>query len=90
MVLDHNGEVYSLPRMLGVKTKGVRARLGDSEFLPSVGETQRLIGVRMAPTIKRHIAESRTYFRMRTAKLDRAQMEMNHRHRTSARSSISA
>lgn len=38
--VDHNGEVYSLPRMLGLKTKEVRERLGDGDNLQSVDETK--------------------------------------------------
>ena len=29
VVIDHSGEVHSLPRALGLKTKEVKARLGD-------------------------------------------------------------
>jgi hypothetical protein len=39
-VVDEHGEVYSLPRMAGVKTKDVRARLGDGADLPSVEEVK--------------------------------------------------
>lgn len=81
VVVDHNGEVYSLPRMLDLKTKEVRARLGDGGDLPSVEATQRLIGERIAPAIKRHIAESRTQFRKRSAALDESKVEMTNRHR---------
>jgi ATP-dependent exoDNAse (exonuclease V) alpha subunit len=40
VVVDEHGEVYSLPRMVGVKTKDVRARLGDGSDLPSVEEVK--------------------------------------------------
>jgi ATP-dependent exoDNAse (exonuclease V) alpha subunit len=40
VVVDAHGEVYSLPRMVGVKTKDVRARLGDGADLPSVEEVK--------------------------------------------------
>ena len=36
VVLDHDGQVHSLPRMLDLKTKDVRARLGDGADLRSV------------------------------------------------------
>lgn len=41
VVLDHGGEVYSLARVLDLKTKDVRARMGDGDNLKSVAETQK-------------------------------------------------
>lgn len=81
VVLDHQGEVFSLPKMLDVKTKEVRARLGDGASLPDVASTQKLIGQRMTPAIRRHIEESRTRFQKRSATLGHAKMELTHRHR---------
>lgn len=81
VVLDHQGEVYSLPKMLGLKTKEVRQRLGDGDALPSVDATQKTIGARMSPAIRRHVEESRTRFLKRSATLGHIKMEMTHRHR---------
>ncbi|MBG6162608.1 hypothetical protein IWQ54_002264 [Labrenzia sp. EL_195] len=36
VVVDWRGEVYALPRMLGIKAKDVRAKIGESESLPPV------------------------------------------------------
>jgi len=81
VIVDHSGEVYSLPRMLGVKTKDVRARLGDGETLPSIEKVKAQIGARMVPALRRHIAESRTRFREESAALNfyKAQMTREHR-----------
>lgn len=81
VVLDHGGEVYSLPKMLGLKTKEVRARLGDGDTLASVEATQKTIGDEMTPAIRRHIEESRTRFLKRSATLGHYKMEMTHLHR---------
>ena len=81
VVLDHTGEVHSLPRMLALKTKEVRARLGNGETLASVAATQKTIGERMTPAIRRHIEESRTRFLKRSATLGHYKMEMTHLHR---------
>jgi hypothetical protein len=81
VVLDHQGEVYSLPKVLGIKTKEVRERLGDGDALPSVDATQKTIGSRMTPAIRRHVEESRTRFLKRSATLGHIKMEMTHRHR---------
>lgn len=40
VVVDWRGEVYSVPRMVGVTTKEVRARLGNSDELPTVEDTK--------------------------------------------------
>ena len=81
VVLDHSGEVYSLPRALSLKAKDVRARLGDPESLPNVADAQKTIAERMTPAIKRHVAESRLQFQKRSATLDHYKMEMTQLHR---------
>jgi hypothetical protein len=40
VVVDHEGEVMSVPRWLGVKTKAVRERLGSEKDLPNVETVQ--------------------------------------------------
>jgi hypothetical protein len=40
VALDVNGEVFSVPRMIGIKTKEVKARLGDPALLNSVSDTK--------------------------------------------------
>lgn len=84
VVLDHQGEVYSLPKVLGLKTKDVRQRLGgkeNDEGLPSVDAAKKIIGERMTPAIRRHVEESRARFLKRSATLGQYKMEMTHRHR---------
>ncbi len=53
VVVDRHGEVYSLPRWLGVKTKEVRARLGDGDDLPDVASVSAQIAHDMRPVIQR-------------------------------------
>lgn len=81
VLVDHGGEVYSLPRTLGLKTKDVRARLGDGADLPDVAATHAKIGERMVPAMRRHIAEARKEFLGRSATLGHYKMEMTHLHR---------
>lgn len=81
VVIDHQGEVYALSRMLDVKTKDVRARLGDPEMLRSVENARKLVAERMTPTIRRHINEAKEQFRARSAKLGEFKAEMTKRHR---------
>lgn len=81
VVVDHSGEVYALPRMLGLKTKEVRARLGDGADLPDVASIKAKIGEKMVPALRRHIEESRTQFRERSAKLGQYKAQMTQAHR---------
>lgn len=89
VVVDHSGEVYALTRLLDLKTKDVRARLGDGSKLPGVAETQRTIAKQMTPSLRRHIAESRTGFQERSAKLGDYKAEMTRLHRA-ARDKLAA
>lgn len=82
VVLDHTGEVWSLPRLLDVKTKDVRARLGDGDSLSSVEDTRKVIGQRMTPAIRRHVEESRDLFASRSMQLGKHKEEMTRDHRS--------
>lgn len=82
VVVDHTGEVYSLARMLGVKAKDVRARLGEGDTLQDVEATRKLIGERMTPVIRRHMAEAKERFQSRYAKLNAYKKEMVELHRS--------
>lgn len=82
VVLDHGGEVWSLPRLIDVKTKDVRARLGDGDNLSSVEDTRKEIGQRMTPAIRRHVQESRDLFTSRSVHLGKHKEEMTRDHRS--------
>lgn len=81
VVLDHQGDVWSLPRMLDLKTKEVRERLGDGDKLKSADETKAVIAARMTPAIRRHIDESRAEFQRRSASLGEKKAAMTAEHR---------
>ncbi|WP_223479032.1 relaxase/mobilization nuclease domain-containing protein [Oricola indica] len=81
VVLDHQGEVWSLSRVLDIKAKDVRARLGTGEDLPDVQAAQRMIGERMTPAIRRHVTEARKGFEDRASKLAEYKQEMTTLHR---------
>jgi hypothetical protein len=76
VVLDHDGEVRALPRLLDVKTKEVRQRLGEGDDLPGVEATQKKIGERMTPALRRHVDASRAKFRAEAEALERRRTEM--------------
>jgi hypothetical protein len=81
VVLDHQGEVYALSRLIDVKAKDVRARLGTGDDLPSVDATKARIGELLTPTIKKHIAESRNAFADQSKFLGDIKSEMTQEHR---------
>lgn len=51
VVLDRHGEVYSLPRQIGIATKEIRARLGDGGDLPDVTSVKTEIAKDMRPVL---------------------------------------
>lgn len=82
VVLDHAGEVWSLPRLVDVKTKDVRSRLGEGDDLSSVSDARKSIGDRMTPAMRRHIKESREQFTQRSMRLGKQKEEMTRAHRS--------
>jgi hypothetical protein len=81
VVIDHMGEVHALARVLDLKTKDVRARLGDGEGLKSVDEAKAQLAERMRPAIQRYIEEARNRFAKRLAALGVAKEAMTRAHR---------
>ena len=53
VAVDIHGEVYSIPRQLGIKVKQVRARIGEEDDLPSVSQARHKIAHDMLPIIMR-------------------------------------
>ncbi|MEZ5896734.1 MAG: relaxase/mobilization nuclease domain-containing protein [Parvularculaceae bacterium] len=53
LAVDHNGEIYALPKWAGVKTKDVRTRLGEADTLPSLDDAKAQIAKDMQPTLNR-------------------------------------
>jgi len=57
VAVDYRGEVYALARWSGVKTKELKARLGDPQALPGVDEAKRKIADRLTPVLREYIAD---------------------------------
>ncbi len=53
VAVDHQGEVYSVPKWAGVKTRQARDRLGDEQALPSVTEVKEQIANEMLSAMAR-------------------------------------
>jgi hypothetical protein len=81
VIVDYSGEVYSLSRLLGLKAKDVRAKLGNCDSQLGVEETRQRVGERMTPPLRRHIEEIRVKFNERFDPLARRKTDMTARHR---------
>ncbi|EFO30631.1 relaxase/mobilization nuclease domain-containing protein [Roseibium sp. TrichSKD4] len=57
VALDIHGEVFSVPRMLGIKTKEVKHKLGDPESLASVDDTKSAIARKVTDHIHEYIEQ---------------------------------
>lgn len=81
VLVDFQGDIHSLPRVLGLKTKAVDARLGGGSFKPV--ETVRAgVAAKMTGAIKRHIADARAAFQNQSRALGSAKRNMTADHRT--------
>jgi hypothetical protein len=59
VALTFEGEVLSIPRALGKKSKEVAARLGPADDLPSVEHTRQRVAAEILPRLKGHMEEAR-------------------------------
>jgi hypothetical protein len=57
VAMDTKGEVFSVARMLGIKTKEVNARLGDPQDLTDVEQTRATIESKLSDTVHGYIDE---------------------------------
>lgn len=80
VAIDYRGEVYSLSRYAGVKTKELEVRLGKRDSLPSVDAIKAEIARRMSPKLAEHIKDAERDAKQRLAKLAFAKTELVARH----------
>jgi len=85
VAVDFRGEVYSLARYAGVKTKDVRERFGKTPDLPSVDEARADIAARMTKGLRALISEAETTMKRHTATMALRKTEMVQRHRQERR-----
>ena len=81
VAVDFKGEIYAIAKWTGVRTKDVKARLGDPKSLLSVSETKATIASRMNDQIKTYIKETETAFQKHTAQLAFRKAHIVQRHR---------
>jgi len=81
VAIDYRGEVYSLSRYAGVKTKELSARLGDHIDFPSVDQVKAEIAQGMSRKLEDFIKGAEADARQRMAMLDFRKGEMASRHK---------
>ncbi len=80
VAIDYRGEVYSLSRYAGVKTKELGSRLGDRQKLPSVDQVKGEIAQSMTRKVEDFIKGTEASAKQRLAMLDFRKAEMVARH----------
>ncbi len=60
VAIDYRGEVYSLSRWMGIKTKDIQHRLGNLESLPGTKEVNAQIAERMSQRLETYIGQVQT------------------------------
>lgn len=81
VAVDWRGEVYSLSRMTGAKTKDLKARIGDPKDLLSVDEARAQIGEMVSSKLKvwAKEEEAKAHKANLAAQFQREQMVQRHR-----------
>ncbi len=60
VAIDYRGEVFSLSRWMGIKTKDIKQRLGNLEALPNTKEINTQIAERMTSALESYIGQVHT------------------------------
>lgn len=81
VVVDYQGEVYALARVLNCKARDIEKRFYLPEDLDGVDQVKANIAKRMTPAIRRHIDEARKAFEKRSAELGEKKIAMTDAHR---------
>ncbi|WP_072377333.1 relaxase/mobilization nuclease domain-containing protein [Hyphomicrobium sp. NDB2Meth4] len=81
VALSPEGEVFSVARAVGKKTKDIAKRLGEPDKLPGVAEARAQLAKDLAGTFQRHRAEAELQKRRDLAPLDHKRKEMVLAHR---------
>lgn len=70
---DMKGEVYSIPKWTNLKTKEIKAKLGDRETLPSLADAKQTIADTLSQTVERLAQEqAEKLANLEKVKLDKA------------------
>ena len=81
VALNIDGEVFAVPRWLGMKTKEVKDRLGDPDQLRSVEETKVLLTQKITDRLKDFVSDVDTRHDAAMQSLTRDKLSMRQGHR---------
>lgn len=81
VALDIRGEIFSVPRMLGIKAKEVKAKLGDPNDLASVTDTKETIKSKVTGKIHTFIDQTRDHHEQQLKPLYIQRKDMVESHR---------
>jgi hypothetical protein len=86
VAVDVNGEIYSLPRLVGEKTKAVKEKLGSPDDLESVSNVRADVKSKVTSQLKSYIAQTKAKHRDDAQPLidEKAAMTVQHRHERQA------
>ncbi|WP_367715886.1 relaxase/mobilization nuclease domain-containing protein [Nitratireductor sp. GISD-1A_MAKvit] len=86
VAVDYRGEIYSLTRLTGAKTKEVAARLGDPKKLPSADEARAAMAAQMTEQLQSFIkdAEREAERGLKVLTFRRSELTGRHRHERQA------
>ncbi len=76
VAVTYEGEVISIPRMIGKKTKEVKARLGPAEELAGVADTRTRIAESIMPRLDGYLREAKGQARKEMAPLNQQRLSM--------------
>jgi len=82
VAVDYRGEIYSISKWCGVRTKDVKKRLGNPAALPSVDQAKARIAERMTGALSRFVNDIEANARKHAVSLEFRRSEMVTRHRT--------
>ncbi|MBI1274463.1 relaxase/mobilization nuclease domain-containing protein [bacterium] len=81
VAVDYRGEVYSLSRETGIKTKELASRLGDSTELPTVAHIAEQLSQRMTQTLDQHATQVLENARREAVPYMKQRLEMVQKHK---------
>lgn len=81
VAISPEGEVFSLARAVGKRTKEIAKRLGDPERLPSVSDARSQLAKDLSQTYQRHRSEAELQKRRDLAPVEKKRAELAASHR---------
>jgi len=82
VALDHKGEVYSIAKYTGVRTKTVRERLGDPQQLPSIEQAKEQFASDMSVKLSEYLKQAKQVKQRRSASSEFKRKELVERQRS--------